>query len=117
VAFTIAGIGTSLCFPTVADAIMSSVPREEAGVASGANSAIREFGGVAGVAILASVFIHNGGYAGPHAFMHGFTPAAWVAVGLSGIGVLAAGLTSGRKQSELQPGSALNAALPEPQAA
>jgi MFS family permease len=117
VAFTIAGIGTSLCFPTVADAIMSGVPLGEAGIASGANSAIRELGGVAGVAILASVFIHNGGYAGPHAFMHGFTPAVWVAVGLSGIGVLAAALTSGRRRSEWHTESTLNAAVAEPQAA
>jgi EmrB/QacA subfamily drug resistance transporter len=117
VAFTIAGIGTSLCFPTVADAIMSGVPQQEAGVASGANSAIRELGGVAGVAILASVFIHNGGYAGPHAFMHGFTPAVWVAVGLSGIGMLAATLTGGRRQGEWHPDGTLNATVPEPQAA
>jgi EmrB/QacA subfamily drug resistance transporter len=117
VAFTIAGIGTSLCFPTVADAIMSGVPLGEAGIASGANSAIRELGGVAGVAILASVFIHNGGYAGPHAFMHGLTPAVWVAVGLSGIGVLAAALTSGRRRSEWHTESTLNAAVAEPQAA
>jgi EmrB/QacA subfamily drug resistance transporter len=116
-AFTIAGIGTSLCFPTVAGEIMSGVPLEEAGVASGANSAIRELGGVAGVAILASVFIHNGGYGGPHAFMHGFTPAVWVAVGLSGIGVLAATLTGGRKQAEWLPDGAVNAGVPEPQAA
>jgi MFS family permease len=111
-AFTVAGIGTSLCFPTVAGEIMSSVPLQEAGVASGANSAIRELGGVAGVAILASVFIHNGGYAGPHAFMHGFTPAVWVAVGLSGIGVLAATLTGGRREVE-----SLSLTVPEPQAA
>src|SRR5262249_40147932 len=31
VALTIAGIGTSLCFPTVANSVMSSVPPEEAG--------------------------------------------------------------------------------------
>jgi EmrB/QacA subfamily drug resistance transporter len=116
-AFTIAGIGTSLCFPTVAEAIMSGAPRQDAGVASGVNSAIRELGGVAGVAILASVFIHNGGYAGPHAFMHGFTPAVWVAVGLSGIGVLAATLTGGRKQGDWQPDRPLSAAVPEPQPA
>jgi hypothetical protein len=41
----------------------------------------------------------------------------WVAVGLSGIGVLAATLTGGRRQAEWQPDSALNAAVPEPQAA
>ena len=109
-AFTVAGIGTSLCFPTVAGAIMSGVPLQEAGVASGANSAIRELGGVAGVAILASVFIHNGGYAGPHAFMHGFTPAVWVAVGLSAVGIMAATLTGGR----VHPGVAVAAPQPQP---
>ncbi|MBV9336438.1 MAG: DHA2 family efflux MFS transporter permease subunit [Solirubrobacterales bacterium] len=109
-AFTVAGIGTSLCFPTVAGAIMSGVPLQEAGVASGANSAIRELGGVAGVAILASVFIHNGGYAGPHAFMHGFTPAVWVAVGLSAVGIVAATLTGGR----VHPGVAVAAPQPQP---
>lgn len=115
-AFTIAGIGTSLCFPTVAGAIMSGVPLQEAGVASGANSAIRELGGVAGVAILASVFIHNGGYAGPHAFMHGFTPAVWVAVGLSAVGIFAATLTGGRKQADTQPQPTFSLAA-DPQAA
>ena len=109
VAFTIAGIGTSLCFPTVAGAIMTGVRLEEAGVASGANSAIRELGGVAGVALLASVFIHNGGYASPHAFMAGFTPAIWVAVGLSAVGVIAAWLTGSRKAAPV------GADLAEPQ--
>jgi MFS family permease len=97
VAFTVAGVGTSFCFPTVANAVMSSVPLQEAGVASGANSAIRELGGVFGVAVLASVFIHNGGYAGPHAFIGGFTPALWVAVALSGLGIAAGLLTGGRR--------------------
>ena len=98
-AFTIAGVGTSLCFPTVAGAVMTGVPLSEAGVASGANSAIRELGGVAGVAILASVFIHNGGYTSPHAFIGGFTPAVWVAVALSAVGVVAACLTGGRRRT------------------
>jgi EmrB/QacA subfamily drug resistance transporter len=96
-AFTVSGIGTSFCFPTVANAIMGSVPPQEAGVASGANSAIRELGGVLGVAVLASVFIHHGGYASPHAFVHGFTTAVWVAVAFSAVGVVAAVLTGGRR--------------------
>jgi EmrB/QacA subfamily drug resistance transporter len=96
VAFTIAGIGTSFCFPTVANAIMTAIPMQEAGVASGANSAIRELGGVFGVAVLASVFVHHGGYATPHAFIHGFTPAIWVAVGFSALGVVAAARTAAR---------------------
>ena len=99
IAFTIAGIGTSFCFPTVANAVMSGVPLTEAGVASGTNSAIRELGGVAGVAILASVFVHEGGYTSPHAFIQGFTPAVWVAVAFSALGVVAATLTGGRARS------------------
>jgi MFS family permease len=89
-AFTLAGIGTSFCFPTVANSIMGSVPMHEAGVASGTNSALRELGGVVGVAVLASVFTSHGGYASPHAFIAGFTAAIWVAAGLSTLGILAA---------------------------
>jgi MFS family permease len=98
-AFTVAGVGTSFCFPSVANAIMSSIPMHEAGVASGTNSAIRELGGVVGVAVLASVFIHSGGYTNPHTFMNGFTTAVWVAVGLSALGIVAAALTGGRRQA------------------
>jgi EmrB/QacA subfamily drug resistance transporter len=112
-AFTTAGIGTSFCFPTVAGAIMGSVPMQQAGIASGANSAIRELGGVLGVAILASVFISHGGYNTPHAFIHGFTPAIWVAVGLSAAGIIAAGLT-GRRSTNAAP---LPARVVEAQAA
>lgn len=49
--------------------------------ASGNNSALRELGGVAGVAILASAFTRHGRYASPHVFITGFTAAIWVAVG------------------------------------
>lgn len=115
VAFTVAGIGTSFCFPTVANAIMSAVPMQQAGVASGANSAIRELGGVLGVAVLASVFIHHGGYTNPRAFIQGFTPAVWVAVGLSALGIVAATLTGGQRRP--REATALAAAVPEARAA
>src|SRR5437870_2818277 len=98
VAFTVAGVGTSFWFPTVANAIMGAIPMQEAGVASGTNSPLRELGGVVGVAVLASVFIHHGGYTNPHAFIQGFTPAVWVAVGLSALGIVAATLTGGRRR-------------------
>jgi MFS family permease len=111
VALTIAGVGTSFCFPTVANAIIGSVPMKEAGVASGANSTIRELGGVFGVAVLASVFSRPGVYASHTAFVHGFTHAIWVAVGFSALGVLAALLTAARPrpqaQDELVPTMAL----------
>src|SRR5437773_2462418 len=41
-ALTVAGVGISMCFPTVATAVMSSVPLPEAGIASGTNSMLRE---------------------------------------------------------------------------
>jgi EmrB/QacA subfamily drug resistance transporter len=103
VALTIAGVGTSFCFPTVANAIMGSVPLSQAGVASGTNSTIRELGGVFGVAVLASVFARHGVYPSDRAFVDGFTHALWVAVGFSAVGVLAALLTAARSQPENAP--------------
>jgi MFS family permease len=94
VALTIAGIGTSLCFPTVANAVLGSVPLEEAGVAVGTNSAIREVGGVLGVAVLASVFARHGVYTSHRIFADGFKAAIWVAVGFSAAGAAAALLTA-----------------------
>jgi EmrB/QacA subfamily drug resistance transporter len=109
VALTIAGTGTSFCFPTVANAIIGSVPLKEVGVASGANSTIRELGGVFGVALLASVFARPGVYTSHAAFVAGFTPALWVAVGFSAFGVLAALLTAARPlaQHDLVPAVAV----------
>jgi MFS family permease len=107
VALTIAGIGTSLTFPTVSNAVMGSVPRAETGVASGANSAIRQLGGVFGVAVLAAVFSHQGGYASAEGFTHGFTAALWVGVALSGLGVLAALAAPRRRRQGLAVPAAL----------
>ena len=50
------------------------------------NNAIREVGGVFGVAVLASVFTGAGARTSPQAFVNGLIPALWV-----GVAVLAAG--------------------------
>ena len=60
--FTISGSGMALFFAPVANVVLSSVRPAEQGQASGANNAIRELGGVLGVAVLASIFAHDGGY-------------------------------------------------------
>jgi EmrB/QacA subfamily drug resistance transporter len=86
VPFIMAGAGMALVFAPSANAVLSSVRTEQAGQASGANNAIREIGGVLGVAILASVFTGAGSYASPQAFVDGLLPAMWV-----GVAVLAAG--------------------------
>ncbi len=84
--FVMAGAGMALVFAPSANAILASVRAEQAGQASGANNAIREIGGVLGVAVLATVFTSAGGYSSPQAFIDGLRPALWV-----GVSVLAAG--------------------------
>jgi len=90
IALTIAGVGTSLCWPTVANAVMGSVPPQEAGVASGTNSAVREVGGVFGVAVLAAVFTHAGVYSSPQVFVDRFQTALLVGAALTCAGIVAA---------------------------
>jgi EmrB/QacA subfamily drug resistance transporter len=99
-ALTVAGIGTSMCFPTVANAVASSVPQQEVGVASGTNSTLRELGGVFGVAVLAAVFTHHGVYATPQSFIDGFRPALFVGAALTAAGIFAALLAPGRSRQE-----------------
>ncbi|WP_222720242.1 DHA2 family efflux MFS transporter permease subunit [Actinomadura sp. HBU206391] len=57
----VAGIGIAMCFPTVANAVVSSVPLDDTGLPWGTNNALREVGGVFGIAIVAAVFAGNGG--------------------------------------------------------
>jgi hypothetical protein len=80
----------SLFFAPVANLVMSSVDAAEHGIASGSYNAIRELGGVFGVAVLASVFAHTGGYASPSAFIDGLAPAVWVGAVLVLLGAAAA---------------------------
>jgi EmrB/QacA subfamily drug resistance transporter len=108
VALTIAGIGTSLCFPTVANSVMGSVPTQEEGVASGTNSSLRELGGVFGIAVLAAVFTRHGVYASSSTFADGFRAALIVGAALTAVGIVAALLSPGRARrdseaSGLQP--------------
>jgi EmrB/QacA subfamily drug resistance transporter len=84
---TIAGVGTSMVFPTVANQVMASVAARQTGIASGANSALRELGGVFGVAVLATVFNRRGVYNSPDTFVAGFRSALWIAVAFSAVGI------------------------------
>ncbi len=102
--FILSGVGMALFFAPVANVVLSSVRREEEGQASGANNAIRELGGVFGVAVLASVFSHYGGYASGGAFVDGLRPAVYVGAALVGLGSLAAFAIKPRtKAEELEP--------------
>jgi EmrB/QacA subfamily drug resistance transporter len=88
--FFLSGIGMALFFAPVANVVLGAVRPEEEGQASGANNAIRELGGVFGVAVLASVFSHYGGYQSGAAFVDGLTPAVWIGAALVAVGSLAA---------------------------
>src|SRR6185312_8865969 len=84
---TISGSGTAMVFPAVANEVMGSVAPEQIGIASGTNNALRELGGVFGVAVLASVFNRPGVYTSPDSFVSGFRTALWVAVAFSAVAI------------------------------
>jgi EmrB/QacA subfamily drug resistance transporter len=108
--FFLSGIGMALFFAPVANVVLSSVRPVEEGQASGANNAIRELGGVFGVAVLASIFAHYGGYGAPQHFVDGLRPAVWVGAGLVGVGALAALAIPGRRHEAKAPEPAFEAA-------
>jgi EmrB/QacA subfamily drug resistance transporter len=99
VAFAIAGVGISMCFPTVANAVVGSAPNSEMGIASGTNSAVREIGGVFGVAVLATLFASRGDYTSAHTFIHHFKHAVWLGASFSAIGIFAAAALPKRGRS------------------
>jgi len=95
----IAGIGIAMCFPTVANAVVAAVPVEDSGVAAGTNNAVRDVGGVFGVAVLAAVFVANGDYSSPARFVDGFKAAEAVAAGVALVGVIWALLAPNKEQA------------------
>jgi MFS family permease len=88
--FAISGIGMAMFWAPVANVVLSTVKPEEQGQASGANNAIRELGGVFGVAVLASVFSSYGGYRTPETFVNGMNAAVAIGAGVVALGAVAA---------------------------
>jgi EmrB/QacA subfamily drug resistance transporter len=110
----VAGIGASMAIPPAASSVMGAVAQEEIGKAAGANSMLRELGGVLGIAILVAVFAGAGSYATPEAFSDGFAPAIAVSAALSLVGAIAALGLPGRPRAtgaarQTQPIAALAA--------
>ncbi len=101
--FVLAGTGMALFFAPVANVVLGAVRREEEGQASGANNAIRELGGVFGVAVLASVFARYGGYGTGDTFVNGLTPAIWLGAAVVAVGALAAFLIPRARREAAQP--------------
>ncbi len=114
--FILAGAGMALVFAPAANAVLSSVRTDETGQASGATNAIRELGGVLGIAVLATVFTSNGSFTSPQAYVDGLVPALWVGAGVLAVGsLIAAALPFGARRSvevavQAEPGNATTAA-------
>jgi EmrB/QacA subfamily drug resistance transporter len=109
VPFILSGVGMALYFAPVANVVLSSVRPEEEGQASGANNAIRELGGVFGVAVLASVFAHYGGYGTGQSFVDGLAPALYVGAAVVAAGAVAALGIARKPRRQEAPAAALAA--------
>jgi EmrB/QacA subfamily drug resistance transporter len=86
--FILSGVGMGMFFAPVANVVLSSVRPIEEGQASGANNAIRELGGVFGVAVLASIFAATGSYETGQTFSDGMNAAVWVGAAVVAAGAL-----------------------------
>jgi EmrB/QacA subfamily drug resistance transporter len=98
--FIVSGIGMGLFFAPVANVVLSAVGARDEGKASGASNAIREVGGVFGVAVLASIFARTGGYESAAAFNDGLVVATWVGAAVVAVGALVALAVPGKRRRE-----------------
>jgi hypothetical protein len=99
----------SLFFAPVAGVVLSAVRPAEEGQASGVNTAIRELGGVLGVAVLATVFAASAGDGTAAGYVDGLVAATWIGAVVVGIGALAAlAVPAARRDSA---GAAVTAAV------
>ena len=97
--FIVSGLGMGLFFAPLANVVLGSVSAEQEGKASGANSAIREVGGVLGVAVLASLFSSTGSYATPETFVDGLVPAMAVGAAVVAAAAIAALAVPARRRA------------------
>ncbi len=94
-----AGIGMGLTFAPNATAVLEGLPQEDFGVASSANSTIREFGVALGIAGLATVFQEAGGTLTPDGYDGAIGPALLVGAASVLVAVVAALFASGRRRA------------------
>jgi EmrB/QacA subfamily drug resistance transporter len=88
--FLVGGVGVSMAIPAAQNSVVGSAADAVIGKAAGANSMMRELGGVFGVALCVAVFAGAGGYASVPAFTDGFSAAIGVTAGLAAAGAAVA---------------------------
>ncbi|MFK0156351.1 MFS transporter [Streptomyces sp. NPDC090493] len=101
-ALVLCGLGMTCYFTPTAHMVMSAVDAGERGMASGSISALRELGGVLGIAVLASVFSAHGDLTTADRFTDGMVPAVWTGVALIACGALAVLLVP-RRPRDVRP--------------
>ncbi len=97
--FILAGVGVSMAIPSAQNSVLASMSMEALGKAAGANSMMRELGGVFGIALVVATFAAAGSYISPAAFFDGFGPAIGVTAGLAAAGAVAALALPGRQSA------------------
>ncbi|NBM16035.1 MFS transporter [Streptomyces sp. GC420] len=107
-ALVLCGLGMTFYFAPTANMVMSAVDAGDRGMASGAINALRELGGVLGIAVLASVFSAQGDLTSADRFTDGMIPAVWTGVVLIAAGALAV-LAAPRRHSGGRPAGAVPA--------
>jgi EmrB/QacA subfamily drug resistance transporter len=95
----VAGVGVSMAIPSAQNSVVGSVAIADVGKAAGANSMMRELGGVFGIAVAVAVFAGAGSFASANAFLDGFAPAIGVVAALSLAGAIVALALPGRRQA------------------
>lgn len=95
----LAGVGMGLTFAPSATAVLDGLPDDDFAMASSANATLREFGVALGVALLAAVFLGNGGELTPTGYTGAIGPALLTGAGAVMIAVIAALFAPGRKAS------------------
>jgi EmrB/QacA subfamily drug resistance transporter len=108
--FIVAGVGVSMAIPAAQNSVVGSIGIDAIGKAAGANSMMRELGGVFGIAVVVAVFGAAGSYASPASFVDGFGPAIGVTAGLSLAGAIVGLALPGRRREATAP--ALTVAVP-----
>jgi EmrB/QacA subfamily drug resistance transporter len=82
----LAGAGMGLSFTPLAHGVMSSVPEQSSGEASGVSNATRELGGVFGIAISGLIFQSGTAIRTPDDFGSHLVPALWSSAGMIVLG-------------------------------
>jgi EmrB/QacA subfamily drug resistance transporter len=96
--FVLGGVGMGLTFAPLASVMMAEMTDADRGVASGANSTIREIGVAMGIAVLVSVFASAGDYNTPDRYVDGLVPAVWTGAAVVAVGAVVSLLLPGRRK-------------------